>query len=443
MVRDAHHSWLWSVTATGVALAVCTALWFIGVVPSTHVKRPSSLSVGTSHRAAVRPPATPLTSSSSRGVDRPGVHQAGFPTVTAKMPTAFRHQLESLYDSMYAAAIVMPNPPTNVKRVTPATFTADINALPYVDAAYLSQSTHAGANFAHASKSILAFVPVERTLVRTLHLRRVATAAERSSSTSTTRRVGAHDSSAGGPSPDPLTVIPATMPQTGSFGGGVGATTYVANCPSYWSTSIDPYADNAIFALQIVIDVSSGVYNAVSHFNGAIAVSIISALLLLIAQEVQNDGIYLKAEYKDCETVNVQFAGLDIDNSTYQTYQLLASVAATANTADQNLASLINQNAANYELQLQGIIEQALAKPVANAPMVSLELPASIGGYLDSTPVGVQEVVTTEITNLEQAGQLSNPQAQRDLGLADQAYSAGEYKQSFQYFRLAYQAASQ
>jgi hypothetical protein len=233
------------------------------------------------------------------------------------------------------------------------------------------------------------------------------------------------------------------MPQTGSFGGGVGGTAYITNCPSYWSTSIDPYADNAIYALQIVIDVASAVYNAASSFDDAFPVSAIAAALTLVAQEVQNDGLYLKGDFENCEDNNVQEAGLDIDNSTYQTYQLLAGVAGTANEADSNLATLINRIAADYEFQLEGLIEEALAAPASTAPMASLELPSTAGGYLDSSPVGVQSVVTTEIANLEAASQLTTPLAERDVGLAGQAYAAGEYKSAFQYYKLAYQAASQ
>ena len=360
------------------------------------------------------------------------------------VPGSFDANLVGLYVSMYDAARALPGMSQFATAENPVRFSASVDHLTARERSELYGAFRSGSSSSRLRGDITSFIPVERAAAHEMQLRpssrskahrqagkRAVKLRSRSASTQT----------AGQLAPQDLTVIPSVMPQTGSFGGGVNGVAYVANCPSYWSTSVDPYADNAIYALQLVIDVSTAAYNAASHFNDAFPVSVIAAVLLLVAQEVQNDGIYLKSEFQACEANNVQNAGLDIDNSTYQTYQLLASVAGTVKEADTNLAALINQNAADYEFQLQGIIERALT--AKTTPMASLELPSADGGYLDSTPIGVQSVVTTEIANLASSGQLSNPMAERDLGLGGQAYAAGEYKLAFTYYQLAYQAASQ
>lgn len=398
----------------------------------------SEASIAAAHPGATigSPTGQQATASASRAFA--AAHSStDLPTV----PASFEPNLVALYTSVYNAAKAIPGLSRFAKAEKPATFSAALGRLTKRGETELYGAVRAGSGLKGLSSAVNAFIPVERATARDLRLRPESHRSATSARTPGSEASEPHAS--GTETPQDLTTIPDTMPQTGSFGGGVDGTAYIVNCPSYWSTSIDPYADNAIYALQIVIDVASGVYNAASTFDDAFPVSAIAAALTLVAQEVQNDGIYLKGDYANCEDNNVQEAGLDIDNSTYQTYELLASVAGTANEADTNLVALINKNAADYEFELEGVIEQALSQPAGTAPMASLELPSTAGGYLDSTPVGVQSVVTTEIANLEDAGQLSSPLAERDLGLGGQAYAAGEYKTAFEYYRMAYQAASE
>lgn len=407
---------------------------------------PSGLTVerpaGTSSTADAHPAVT-VGSPAGQGATVAATHAvaaAAKSPAPLPVPATFEPDLAQLYQSMYTAAQVIPGLARFAKTESPAQFSAALSRLTARDAGELYAAVRTQSELPALTATVNSFIPAGRAAMRELRL-----ASQRHRTTSTPA-AGSHTSAAQATTPSApqdLTNIPDSLPQTGSFGGGVQGTAYIPNCPSYWSTSIDPYADNAIYALQIVIDVASAVYNAASSFDDAFPVSAISAALTLVAQEVQNDGLYLKGDYEGCEANNIQYAGLDIDNTTYQTYELLAGVAGTANEADTNLVALINQNAADYEFQLQGVIEQALSQPTGTAAMASLELPATAGGYLDSTPVGVQSVVTTELANLEGAGQLTSPQAERDLGLAGQAYSAGEYKSAFQYYQLAYQAAAQ
>jgi hypothetical protein len=392
----------------------------------------------TSSSTTIRPPQNAAVTARATNAIRAAITS----NKNVKVPGTFKANLVNLYRTITQAAAIMPGGTTLVKSESTHAFSESLNKLTAHQLGYVFAATSTAKGFAAATSAVSAFIPVERATVKMLAEQpKVKAAVPSSTSSNATHTANPHTT---GPSvPQNLTVVPDVMPQTGSFGGGVMGTAYIANCPSYWSTSIDPYSDDSIYALQLVIDIAGAVYNAASSFDDAFPVSAIADALTLVAQEVQNDGLYLKGDFEGCQANNTQEAGLDIDNSTYQTYELLASVAGTANEADTNLAALINQNAADYEFQLQEVIEQALTQPASSAPMASLELPATAGGYLDSTPVGVAEVVTTELANLDGAGQVSNPTAQRDFGLAGQAYSAGQYKSAFRYYRLAYQAASE
>jgi hypothetical protein len=421
------HGHLGRLVAASVALAVILAAALLSV-PRAPARLHESAGRGTggatigSHTGGVSTPTT-ATAPEVRRAPASMAHP-----VTA--PSGFRSTLGRLYSSMYGAAMATPSPPPEVRAMTPSQFQHRVDSLSALAVNDIYTATRSQGGFAQAPVAIARFVPVERRLVA--HLLAPSSHAR-----------GAHDTGPGGVTPQSLTSIPDSMPTSGSAGDVAGdISDFNPSCPTGWQTSIDPYADNAIFGLQIVIDALNGAYNALSQFDAVFPGVVVIVVLLAVAQGVQNWGAFLKNQYNDCMANNFLGAAQTLDNSTYQTYELLASVAATANEADQNLADLINQNVAQFELELQGVIEQDLVSPVANMPMGSMELPATSGGYLDSTPVGVQEVVITEVHSLAQAGELSNPAAMRDLGLASQAYAASNYKLAFQYYRLAYQAAA-
>jgi len=92
---------------------------------------------------------------------------------------------------------------------------------------------------------------------------------------------------------------------------------------------------------------------------------------------------------------------------------------------------------ASLNLELKVTIEEDLLQG-ANGSVADFEIPASAGGYLNATPIGVQSLVTNALATTEQAGQSVNPAAPGDLAAANAALAAQQYKQAFQLYGQAY-----
>jgi hypothetical protein len=101
-----------------------------------------------------------------------------------------------------------------------------------------------------------------------------------------------------------------------------------------------------------------------------------------------------------------------------------------------------NMTQQQFQANLQVEIEQGLAGWAPVVPEVQLVLPSSMGGYLDSTPVGVQEVVTTDIASLQKLGVAIKPLAITDLAAANAALAAGKYTLAWTDYAIAYQIAA-
>jgi hypothetical protein len=95
-----------------------------------------------------------------------------------------------------------------------------------------------------------------------------------------------------------------------------------------------------------------------------------------------------------------------------------------------------------FQSNLQVEIEQDLSGWAPVVPEVQLILPASMGGYLDATPVGVQETVTNDIASLQKAGVAIKPLAITDLAAANAALTAHNYTLAWTDYADAYQLAA-
>ncbi|HVC70018.1 MAG TPA: hypothetical protein VNC61_07100 [Acidimicrobiales bacterium] len=95
-----------------------------------------------------------------------------------------------------------------------------------------------------------------------------------------------------------------------------------------------------------------------------------------------------------------------------------------------------------FQSNLQIEIEQGLQGWAPVVPEVQLMLPSSMGGYLDSTPVGVQEVVTTDIASLQKLGVAVKALAITELAAANAALAAGKYTVAWTDYAIAYQLAA-
>ena len=320
-----------------------------------------------------------------------------------------------------------------------------------------------------------------------------------------------------------------------------------------------------VFALQIAVDIATGVYNAlnVSTNLGPIAIVLaVAAVVVLAALLISHDSVaYEEAEGPNsCSGSNQSGYITNIDNTTVQTYSLLTTVAGaatqlqtTAGTTQQDvqdleaqltsfqstltqalatdtqaiqpaissdmqgvtsqlqtdvtgiqqdiasvqgyegslsqqvvnqvnsdtsaaqsalsaqltkimngtdsdasaLATVVNQDnqqvlntvQANFSAQqgeynsdLTLEIEQALGQWGNYVAPAQFMLPASQGGFLNSTPVGVQEVVTTDLNAMTALGASGTSSATNDLQAANAALAAGQYLAAYQDFATCYQS---
>jgi hypothetical protein len=93
-----------------------------------------------------------------------------------------------------------------------------------------------------------------------------------------------------------------------------------------------------------------------------------------------------------------------------------------------------------FDTTLQLEIEEGLAGWQPVVPEAQLMLPASVGGYLNSTPVGVQEVVTSDLQSLQSIGVAVKPLAVTDLNQGDAAVTAGQWATAWNDFANSYRS---
>jgi hypothetical protein len=88
---------------------------------------------------------------------------------------------------------------------------------------------------------------------------------------------------------------------------------------------------------------------------------------------------------------------------------------------------------------LQLALEQALSAPTGTTALATFVLPASAGGNLDSTPLGIRSVATSTVQKAKDAGLVFDATAaQAALDAADAALAAKDYRAAFRSYRSAY-----
>ena len=93
-----------------------------------------------------------------------------------------------------------------------------------------------------------------------------------------------------------------------------------------------------------------------------------------------------------------------------------------------------------FDANLTLEIEQALGQWGSYVPPVMLMTPASQGGYLNSTPVGVQEVVTNALNYMASISGKVTAAANNDLKAANAALAAGQYVTAYQDYADCYES---
>jgi hypothetical protein len=119
-----------------------------------------------------------------------------------------------------------------------------------------------------------------------------------------------------------------------------------------------------------------------------------------------------------------------------------AQLTALVNQNDQQIINLLKSNfntqQGQYQANLKLTIEHSLSEYGNIVPEVQLMLPASQGGYLNSTPVGVQEVVTDDFKALLALGVKAPSAATNAFNAANAALAAGQYITAYQDYATAY-----
>lgn len=376
----------------------------------------------------------------------------------SSVPADFTDQLDGYYDALYDIVTSVPGASSGASQISdPSDFSSQVADLTPDELSDLYSVTSQYDNYSAQTPTLQQISDEASDTATALGVHVTGRSAEvtRKAALTTPRAVVSHD--AGGEVvAQSLTVIPPTEPTSGSWAGDVSglSLTYQATCPSGAPTNNDPYGEYDIFAIDEALDAAYAVYNVLSAgmpeydipivgpisqtaFAVASAIAAAVALALQIAYDTLN---WEQTVSGDCQNLDIQQMTLDEDNNAFQTYQLLTGVAATTNEVDTNVSNLTNQEATELANLTTLQIEEALSAPTDSAPQARMELPGP-AGLLNTTP-GVEEVVSNAVTQMSNEGQLSSSSAERDLGLAEQAQSAGEYKLAYSYYQLAYQAAS-
>jgi hypothetical protein len=118
-------------------------------------------------------------------------------------------------------------------------------------------------------------------------------------------------------------------------------------------------------------------------------------------------------------------------------FQLDQTINQLVDTRTQTIINQLNTAQTSLDQDLRHNIELALSGGNATT-IVTYELPASLGGFLDATPIGVQAIVTNTMSLMRGANQPISPQAAKNLTLANNALAAGQYKQAFVYYQQTY-----
>ncbi len=209
--------------------------------------------------------------------------------------------------------------------------------------------------------------------------------------------------------------------------------------------------DSAIFAAQLTTDVAANVAQDVPSTITVIIAGEGTSIpdpAKYIAEAIQLAGVitldtfnYVQAVANDCDTANRDGFLANIDNTTVNVYDLLTLVQGTLDHVETSINTVSQQLGVlqqTMDAQLTLAIEQALSAPMSAVANLAFELPASVGGNLDSTPIGVQEVVRGAVQARLAAGAPVNAAAEQFLTLADAALSSGNDKAAYADYHQAY-----
>jgi hypothetical protein len=448
-----------------VAAAALAAAGGIGVAAAlAHAPRHSSSPKGV-HASAV-----------SAGTSTSG-GTTTTPTQPPPAPSDFASQLESLYSTLYETQQVMDSKTGEDQASqlpSPSSFSQDLGGLTTDQLADLYAATQRQSDWSQIPSDAQALLQDAQS-APSVPPAGTQASVRRASSVDQAKRAGALKRRARGvrtshaerrPTLAVAHTMQATSPfpptePTGSF--PAPPSPFVAVPPvapfvpvdcgfidtyPYWITSdTAEYAAGlaATIASQFATDLPGGLTTVVAGEGVTVpnTAKFVAGAIAAVLTTIQQTFAYTRALDADCAGVNAVNAATNVDNTTVQTYaldqqneQTLANVESSVNTISQQVH--VAQQSLDDQLTLD--IQQALALPTSAPANVDYELPASANGNLNSTPIGVQEVVTNAFNDAKQAGLPVNANASTYLNDANSALAAGQYKNAWKYYQLAYQA---
>jgi hypothetical protein len=220
------------------------------------------------------------------------------------------------------------------------------------------------------------------------------------------------------------------------------------------ASGLDPLAyetalDTAIFTASVVSATAEAAGEVIPALEVALGEGVVdpakyAAYAIWFAAATVQDGLEAAREIQgDCVAFNLADQATNTENSQVQTYNLQQQNAQTLANTENSVNTVhdqvhIVQQSLDDELTVE--IQQALALPVGAPADVYYELPATVGGNLDSTPIGVKAIVTNAYNGAKQAGLAVNANATTYLNAANSALTAKNYRTAWKDFQLAYQA---
>ena len=236
------------------------------------------------------------------------------------------------------------------------------------------------------------------------------------------------------------------------------ALTQVYACPA--PAPGDEWGETTIFsatvAAQVLDDLEPTLEDTldleVSPPPVAIDVKVPNPILVVLAAAagaahvVADTFQFLHDYWANCLAENLGLVMANIDSTTVNTYDLLTLMESTLDNVESSVDTVsaqvsVVQQTEDEQLTLN--IQQALTAPATSAPNAAYEEPASVGGNLDSTPIGVQELVTRDLLEAQSAGITVNPAANQDLASGNVALSNDQYKTAYADFHAAYLEVAQ
>lgn len=143
----------------------------------------------------------------------------------------------------------------------------------------------------------------------------------------------------------------------------------------------------------------------------------------------------------DSSTIEAQLSG----NLTQVLHEIDTEAQGLTNVVTQDNQQVLNAIQGNFTTQ-QSEYNANLTLEIQRAlwgtspPQVQFMLPATMGGFLNSTPVGVQSVVTNALNALVALGAKVSSTAGKDLTAANAALAQGKYLTAYADYLACYEA---